>query len=180
MDCITWTLILCTFFLINNVHTRLGTRDSSLFNVSLKYFGFKCIERLGKIFQNYSLIKRNHTATWVNNTLRNTVGSLPAKCVTLWYVWLRGKSPHNLQWRIQDFPWGGMDLIGGAWTPKAATFSENLYVKMKELGLLGGAHAGCAPLDLPMTCIAFVGCLLNLIVFELDYKLHCWCKMHIM
>ena len=41
--------------------------------------------------------------------------------------------PH--QWRIQDFLWGVANL-----TPDAAKFRNNVYVKMKESGLLKG---GC-------------------------------------
>ena len=38
------------------------------------------------------------------------------------------------QWRIQDFPMGGgMDLIGGAWTPEAATFQKFCIAKRKNL-----------------------------------------------
>ena len=43
------------------------------------------------------------------------------------------------------FPVGGAwGLVGGAWTPEAATFRK-IFVITKELGPLGGARAGCAP-----------------------------------
>ena len=49
------------------------------------------------------------------------------------------------QWRIQDFPWGG----GGVHL-RHGHFSVKMYVKTKELGPIGGACAGHAPLDPPM------------------------------
>ena len=55
----------------------------------------------------------------------------------------------SFQWQIQDFPWGGMDLMGGhgLW---GSYVSWNLYVKMTELGPLGGTCTGCTPLNPPM------------------------------
>ena len=43
-----------------------------------------------------------------------------------------------------------MDLIGGGVDSQGSYISKILYVKTKELGPLGGAHAGRAPLDPPM------------------------------
>ena len=43
-----------------------------------------------------------------------------------------------------------MDLVGGGVDSRGGYVSKILYVKMKELGPLGGAHAGCIPLDLPV------------------------------
>ena len=55
----------------------------------------------------------------------------------------------EIQWRIQDFPWGG----GGAPTPKIAIifhiFAENC-MKMKEFGPPGGVRPWRPPLDPPM------------------------------
>ena len=45
----------------------------------------------------------------------------------------------HVQWRIQDFPWEGADLMGGA-NSRGGYVSKNLYVKTKESGPLGGAH----------------------------------------
>ena len=45
---------------------------------------------------------------------------------------------------------GGVDLVGGGVDSRGSYVSKILYVKMKELGPLGGARAGRAPLDLPM------------------------------
>ena len=45
---------------------------------------------------------------------------------------------------------GGVDLIGGGVDSQGSYVSKILYVKTKELGPLGGAHAGRTPLDLPM------------------------------
>ena len=33
---------------------------------------------------------------------------------------------------------GGVDFVGGVWTPETVTFWKKLYVKMKESGPLGG------------------------------------------
>ena len=43
-----------------------------------------------------------------------------------------------------------MDLIGGGVDFQGGYISKILYVKTKELGPLGGACAGCTPLDPPM------------------------------
>ena len=40
---------------------------------------------------------------------------------------------------------GGVDLVGGGVDSQGGYVLLNLYVKTKELGPLGGAHAGCAP-----------------------------------
>ena len=48
---------------------------------------------------------------------------------------------------------GGMDLVGGGVDSRGGYVSKILYVKMKELGPLGGAHAGRAPLDPPMIAL---------------------------
>ena len=45
---------------------------------------------------------------------------------------------------------GGVDLVGGGVDSRGSYVSKILYVKMKELGPLGGARAGRAPLDPPM------------------------------
>ena len=45
---------------------------------------------------------------------------------------------------------GGMDLVGGGVDSQGGYVLKILYVKMKELGPLGGACAGRAPLDPPM------------------------------
>ena len=47
---------------------------------------------------------------------------------------------------------GGVDLIGGAMDPQGGYVSKILHVKMKESGPVGGARAGRAPLDPPMSC----------------------------
>ena len=43
------------------------------------------------------------------------------------------------------FPIGGHGPHRGALTPKVAMFHKNLYVKMKELGPLGGHTLGASP-----------------------------------
>ena len=52
------------------------------------------------------------------------------------------------QWRIQDFPLGGADPLGGA-NLRCIHFSAKTYVKMKEIdpvgGGGGGAHAVAPP-----------------------------------
>ena len=48
------------------------------------------------------------------------------------------------QWWIQDLPWGGVDLVGGA-DSRGGYVSKILYVEMKESGPLEGACAGDAP-----------------------------------
>ena len=45
---------------------------------------------------------------------------------------------------------GGVDLVGGGVDSRGGYISKILYVKTKELGPLGGARAGRAPLDPPM------------------------------
>ena len=40
---------------------------------------------------------------------------------------------------------GGVDLVGGGVDSRGGYVSKILYVKTKELGSLGGAHAGRAP-----------------------------------
>ena len=55
------------------------------------------------------------------------------------------------QWQIQWFPiGGGMDLVGGGVDSRGGYVLKILYVKMKELGPLGGHALGAPPLDLPM------------------------------
>ena len=51
------------------------------------------------------------------------------------------------------FPVGGVDLVGGGADSRGSYISKILYVKTKELGPLGGARAGRAPLDPPMKTI---------------------------
>ena len=48
-----------------------------------------------------------------------------------------------------------MDLVGGGVHSRGGYVSKILYVKMKELGPLGGAHAGHAPLHPPMKSVRF-------------------------
>ena len=48
------------------------------------------------------------------------------------------------QWQIQDFPLGGMDPLGGAWTTDTSAFSVKMCAKMKELGPMGG-HVPSTP-----------------------------------
>ena len=43
---------------------------------------------------------------------------------------------NNLQWQIQDFPSGGVDLLGGV-NLRRGCFSVNIHAKMKELGPIG-------------------------------------------
>ena len=40
---------------------------------------------------------------------------------------------------------GGVDLLAGAWTSNVGTFSLKMYVKMKELGPVGGHVPGTPP-----------------------------------
>ena len=44
------------------------------------------------------------------------------------------------QWRIQDFPLGGADPLGGA-NLQCVHFLAKMYVKMKEIDPVGGAPA---------------------------------------
>ena len=54
------------------------------------------------------------------------------------------------QWRIQDFPMGGAEPLGGT-NLRCGQFLEKMYAKTKELGPVGrGACAGGPPLDPPM------------------------------
>ena len=53
---------------------------------------------------------------------------------------------------------GGVDLVGGGVDSRGSYVSKILYVKMKELGPLGGARAGRAPLDPPMTTFGLCSC----------------------
>ena len=46
---------------------------------------------------------------------------------------------------------GGVDLVRGAMDPRGGYVSKILHVKTKESGPVGGARAGHAPLDPPMT-----------------------------
>ena len=48
-----------------------------------------------------------------------------------------------------------MDLVGGGVDSRGGYVSKILYVKMKELGSLGGARTGHAPLDPPMERLSF-------------------------
>ena len=54
-----------------------------------------------------------------------------------------------MQWRIQDFPWGGAWITsggGGGVDSRGGYISKILYVKMKESGPLGGGGGeGRAP-----------------------------------
>ena len=49
------------------------------------------------------------------------------------------------QWRIQDFPWGGVLSRRGGIDLRRGCFLVKTYAKMKELDPVGGAHAGSAP-----------------------------------
>ena len=49
-----------------------------------------------------------------------------------------------------------MDLIGGGVDSQGGYVSKILYVKTKELGPLGGACTGHAPLDPPMLLIDII------------------------
>ena len=51
------------------------------------------------------------------------------------------------------FPIGGVHPLGGVMDLRHGHFLVKMYVKMKELGPIGGACAGHAPLDPPMTMI---------------------------
>ena len=62
-------------------------------------------------------------------------------------------SGHRRSYTVADpgFPvGGGVDLVGGGVDSQGSYVSKILYVKMKELGPLGGARAGHTPLDPPM------------------------------
>ena len=48
---------------------------------------------------------------------------------------------------------GGVDLVGGGVDSRGGYVLKILYVKTKELGPLGGARAGGAPLDPPMIVV---------------------------
>ena len=43
-----------------------------------------------------------------------------------------------MQWWIQDFPQGGINLVGGAPNFRGGYVSKILYVETKESGPLGG------------------------------------------
>ena len=51
---------------------------------------------------------------------------------------------------------GGVDLVGGGVDSRGGYVLKIMYVKTKELGPLGEAHTGCAPLDLPMISIHII------------------------
>ena len=69
-------------------------------------------------------------------------------------IWVAGMT----QWRIQDFPQGGVDPLGGVdlW---CRCFSAKMYVKMKELGPIGGQ--GCVPGTPPPPRSANVTCMIH-------------------
>ena len=54
------------------------------------------------------------------------------------------KEDLEFQWRIQDFPLGGADPLGGA-NLRGVHFSAKTYAKTKEIDPVGGARAGGAP-----------------------------------
>ena len=56
----------------------------------------------------------------------------------------------QMKWRIQDFPKGGVDLVGGAWTPEAVTFRKICMSKRKNQVPWGGGVRRVRPLDLPI------------------------------
>ena len=51
---------------------------------------------------------------------------------------------HILQWLIQDFPWGGIDLVGGRWLPKWLRF-KNFVCRNERIWTLGGGRAPGTP-----------------------------------
>ena len=58
-----------------------------------------------------------------------------------------------IQWRIQDFPLGGADPLGGGADLQRGHFLVEMSAKMKEFGPIGGGggpHAGGTPLDPPI------------------------------
>ena len=73
----------------------------------------------------------------------------------LWYLRTRSlfDCKYRLQWRIQDFPWGGGGRgprRRGCGLPRQLRF-ENFVCQNERIGTLrGGARAGRAPLDPPM------------------------------
>ena len=55
-----------------------------------------------------------------------------------------------LQWRIQDFPYGGRGPRRGAWTPEAATFRKICMSKLNNWVPQGGRAPGAPALNPPM------------------------------
>ena len=55
-----------------------------------------------------------------------------------------GAKPCSAQWWIQDFPWGGMDLVGRRGLPMWLLF-ENFVCQNKRIQTLRGACTGHAP-----------------------------------
>ena len=73
---------------------------------------------------------------------------------TLTYVlWFR---LYMIQWWIQDFPWGGVDLVGEALTPEAGTF-RNFVCQNKKFWTLGGVRRE-RPLNPPMWLAMDLAC----------------------
>ena len=50
-----------------------------------------------------------------------------------------------IQWRIQDFPLGGAEPLGGGADLQHGCFLVKTYAKTKELDPVGGGHAPAAP-----------------------------------
>ena len=70
------------------------------------------------------------------------------------------------QWRIQDFPWGGMDLVGGRGLPRQLCF-EKFICQNERIWTLRRGRAPGTPLDPPMHV------LIKLIVSKTKAKLGC-------
>ena len=99
--------------------------------------------------------------SWKTITFRHTQSSLcyiitkqSISLISLTTKYYTKNSWYNYynQWRIQVFPVGGTDLLGGGMpTPEAVTF-RILYVKTKESGPPWGVRQVCPP-DPPMTIL---------------------------
>ena len=51
------------------------------------------------------------------------------------------------------FPVGGVHPLGEVWTSDMGIFLLKMYVKTKELGLIGGGMRPACPLDPPMLIV---------------------------
>ena len=102
----------------------------------------------------------------------NTVGSLPAKSATFWYVWLWGKSPHNLHWLLsaRTTMWS-MPVVLTEMENENDSVNQNDIAKMtlqKWCYKMMSQALTMLPADgiISNYPFNFVGCLLNFIVFE--------------
>ena len=71
------------------------------------------------------------------------------------YYWANALRTYDAQWLIQDFPQGGVDLVGAV-DSRGGYVSKILYVEMKESGPLGRGVRRARPLGPPMMLFLFI------------------------